>query len=262
MDRKIRIGAVSYLNTKPLIYGLKDQPLRDSIDLVVDYPAHIAAMLADGRIDVGLVPVAIIPRLAEAHIITDYCIGCNGPVDSVAIFSEQPLENIHTILLDYQSRTSVMLTRILMHEYWKKDVRWQDTNGEEYLHQIRDGVAGVVIGDRALELKKHAAFMYDLGAAWKDHTGLPFVFAAWVANTTLPESFITQFNAANAVGLRHLDQVIELEQVNHEELYRYYTRFISYGLDNEKRQGLDLFLKKLAAINTRDGLPSSSNNPS
>lgn len=262
MDRKIRIGAVSYLNTKPLIYGLSRHPIQQEIELVVDYPSHIASMLQNNQIDVGLVPVAIIPKLKEAHIITDHCIGCIGAVDSVAIFAEQPLDKIHTVLLDYQSRTSVMLTRILMQEYWKHTVSWQDTNGEDYLHQIRDGVAGVVIGDRALEQKKHSAFMYDLGAAWKAHTGLPFVFAAWVANKALPASFINAFSEANATGLQHLDAVVAQEAYDHAALMHYYTNNISYQLDDEKRKGLSLFLEKLQKINTTSGLPSAVNNPS
>jgi chorismate dehydratase len=260
LDRKIRIGAVSYLNTKPLIYGLPQHPIHKDIELVVDYPSHIASMLMNNQIDVGLVPVAIIPKLAEAHIITDYCIGCDGAVDSVAIFAEQSLEKIHTILLDYQSRTSVMLTRILMHEYWKQSVTWQDTNGEAYLHQIENDVAGVVIGDRALEQKKHSAYMYDLGAAWKAHTGLPFVFAAWVANKNLPASFIEPFSEANAIGLNNLEAVVAQESYHKEALMHYYTKNISYHLDDAKRKGLSLFLEKMALLNTTTGLPSSANN--
>lgn len=262
MDRKIRIGAVSYLNTKPLIYGLPLHPVHTSIELVEDYPARVAGMLLEGSIDVGLVPVAILPKLAEAHIITDYCIGCDGPVDSVAIFSEQPLEKVHTILLDYQSRTSVMLARILMKEYWKLDPVWKDTNGEEYLHQIGGGVAGLVIGDRALELKKHATYMYDLGAAWKDHTGLPFVFAAWVANKALPSDFIQAFSEGNAIGLHHLPEVVAREPYEPGALYHYYTRNISYTLDEAKRKGLALFLEKVKAFNTTAEPPSSAGNPS
>ena len=94
MDRKIRIGAVSYLNTKPLLYGLQQESIRDQVEISLDYPAKIAAMLENDSIDVGLVPVAILPRLKEFHIISDYCIGCDGPVGSVAIFSEIPLEKV------------------------------------------------------------------------------------------------------------------------------------------------------------------------
>src|SRR4051794_25941902 len=107
LERKIRVGAVSYLNTKPLIYGLEQGYLKDDIELVYDYPSHIASMLLNDDIDVGLVPVAIIPKLKEAHIITDFCIGADGAVASVCLFSEVPLEDTEKILLDYQSRSSV-----------------------------------------------------------------------------------------------------------------------------------------------------------
>src|SRR5690349_15610060 len=111
---KIRVGAVSYLNTKPLLYGITRSPIAERIELVTDYPAKIAASLLDGSIDIGLVPVAIIPKMHEFHIISDYCIGAEGPVASVALFSEQPLENVKKVLLDYQSRTSVSLARVLL----------------------------------------------------------------------------------------------------------------------------------------------------
>lgn len=106
-SNKIKVGAVSYLNTKPLIYGFEKGMMKDEVELVIDYPGKIAQALLDDTIDVGLVPVAIIPRMKECHIVSDYCIGANGPVASVCLFSEVPLEKITTVLLDYQSRTSV-----------------------------------------------------------------------------------------------------------------------------------------------------------
>jgi chorismate dehydratase len=251
LDRKIRIGAVSYLNTKPLIYGLEQAPIRDEIELVVDYPAHIAAMLADDRIDIGLVPVAIIPQLPESHIVTDYCIGCYGAVESVAIFSEVPMEEIETVLLDYQSRTSVMLARVLLRDFWKKEVLFVDTMGEEFRHQVKGNVAGVVIGDRALRQKKESKYMYDLGQAWKDHTGLPFVFAAWVSNKPIPADFVERFNEANAAGLKHLDIIVNREVDPPADLMDYYTRFISYELTAKKREGLSHFLALLKSFNTQ-----------
>ncbi|MEP7319377.1 MAG: MqnA/MqnD/SBP family protein, partial [Panacibacter sp.] len=118
--KKIKVGAVSYLNTKPLLYGIKRWPeLMEQIELVEDYPSNIAAMLVEGTIDMGLVPVAVIPRLKEWHIITDYCIGADGDVASVCLFSEVPMEKIEKVLLDYQSKTSVNLAKILLKAYWK-----------------------------------------------------------------------------------------------------------------------------------------------
>src|SRR5689334_3017766 len=113
MDKKVRVGAVSYLNTKPLIYGFEEGMMKDEIELVYDYPARIAAMLLQDEIDVGLVPVAIIPLLKESYIITDHCIGADGKVGSVGLFSDVPIEQVTKVLLDYQSRTSVLLVRLL-----------------------------------------------------------------------------------------------------------------------------------------------------
>jgi chorismate dehydratase len=242
LDRKIRIGAVSYLNTKPLLYGLLHADIRHDIDLVLDYPAAIAKGLLEGSIDVGLVPVAIIPHLPGAEIISQYCIGCDGPVSSVCLFSEVPIGEIETVLLDYQSRTSVALLRILLRRYWKINPRLEDTTGESYLHRIEGKTAGLIIGDRALEMHGHTKYVYDLGEAWKAFAGLPFVFAAWISRGPVDPSFAKQFDAANAAGLEQLRQVIRDNTSSFVNLGEYYTRFISYPLDENKRKGLQYFL--------------------
>ena len=110
---------MSYLNTKPLLYGIENSPVMEEISLITEYPARIADMLLDDEIDIGLVPVSIIPHMKEYHINTRFCIGCDGPVASVCLFSEVPVEEIRTVLLDYQSRTSVALAEILFEKHWK-----------------------------------------------------------------------------------------------------------------------------------------------
>jgi chorismate dehydratase len=219
----------------------------DRIELLEEYPSRIAAMLVKDEIDIGLVPVVVIPLLQEPHIITDYCIGSEGEVASVALFSEVPIEQVTSVLLDYQSRTSVNLARILLKEYWKKEVIVEDA-GEDYRSRIAGTTAGVVIGDRALEQRNTSAFCYDLGAAWKAHTGLPFVFAAWVANKPLGEDFEEAFNLANAFGLAHIKQVVAENPYSDYDLTKYYTENISYRLDEEKRKGLKLFLEKVGSL--------------
>jgi len=146
-----------------------------------------------------------------------------------------------------------MLSRVLMNEYWKKQVEWKDAQGEEYRQQIKDDVAGVVIGDRALEQKKISTYMYDLGLAWKNHTGLPFVFAAWISNKPLPESFVKAFNEANRMGLENLEEVVAMENYDHAALRKYYTENISYQLNAEKKKGLAHFLSKIQQLNTTSG---------
>lgn len=243
--KKIRVAAVSYLNTKPLLFGVRHHNIIHEIELVEDYPSKIAQMLIDDRVDVGLIPVAAITKLSDWHIVGDHCIGAEGAVASVCIFSEVPMESIETVLLDYQSRTSVNLARILLKEYWKKDVRLIDASGEDYRSQISGRTAGVVIGDRALQQRLRSTYIYDLGEAWKDHTGLPFVFAAWIANKKLPHIFEEQFNEANKNGLMHIDEVVHENPFGEFDLYAYYTKYISYRLTPEKKKGMSLFLQKL-----------------
>jgi chorismate dehydratase len=243
--KKIRVGAVSYLNTKPLLYGIKRHALINDIELVEDYPSNIAQMLIDDEIDIGLIPVAATLRLKDWYIDSDYCIGSNGAVASVCIFSQVPMEEIKTVYLDYQSRTSVNLARVLLREYWKKEVQFIDASGDDFRDKIMGTTAGVVIGDRALEQRNKSKYIYDLGEAWKNHTGLPFVFAAWIANKKLPDSFISAFNEANNLGLHRIDEVINENPFPHFDLRQYYTSCIQYNLDENKKTGLELFLSKL-----------------
>jgi chorismate dehydratase len=244
LDRKIRVGAVSYLNTKPLIYGFEQGMMKDEVELIFDYPAKIAAALLNNTIDIGLVPVAIIPEMKEYHIIGDHCIGSEGEVASVCLFSEVPLNEIETVLLDYQSRTSVKLAQVLMKEYWKINPVIKNAT-DDFRSEIRNTTAAIVIGDRALEQRKISAYSYDLGLAWKEFTGKPFVFAAWVSNKPLTAKFIAAFDEASAVGLNNIDEVVKTNPYTVFDLKRYYTEFISYQFTENKKAGLQQFLNYL-----------------
>jgi chorismate dehydratase len=244
LDRKIRVGAVNYLNTKPLIYGFEQGLMEQEIELTVDYPAKLAQMLLDDTIDTGLIPVAIIPKLKEHYITGKYCIGCNGEVASVCVFSEVPLNQVTHLLLDYQSRTSVALLKILLREHWHiSPVLLEAATG--YEAQITGTTAGLVIGDRAFKQRTRSKYIYDLGLAWKEMTGLPFVFAAWVANKKLDEQFTRSFNNTAGEGLQHLETIAALAALPDYSLYKYYTENISYELDAEKLKALNLFLQKI-----------------
>lgn len=244
MENLIQIGAVSYLNTKPLLWGIERTGIRQQLGLVTDYPSRIAQLLVNGEIDMGLIPVAAIPHLKDYYIDAGYCIGAVGPVASVCIFSEEPLEKIDTLMLDYQSRTSVALAQLLLKKYWKKQVEIIPAY-PGYEQDIKGCTAGVVIGDRALQQLLVSRYRYDLAEAWLNYTGLPFVFAAWVANQPLPEAFIAAFDDANELGLHHLPEVIAENPFPAYDLHTYYTQNISYKLDEEKRKGLNRFLKEL-----------------
>jgi chorismate dehydratase len=248
LERKIRIGAVSYLNTKPLLYGLEHGQMSNEVELVLDYPANLVRLLQSNQIDIGLIPVGALPSLGDYHIISDYCIGTEGEVASVAVFSEVPMEEIDTVLLDYQSRTSVMLCKILFEKHWKKKVQFIDAKDESYIDNIRGNVAGLVIGDRALKIRDKFKFKFDLGLAWKEMTGLPFVFAVWVRKKEISGEFIPLFNEANGMGLSKINLIIDY---NNESIYpmdMYFRKNISYRLTEGMRESMSLYLSFLKNI--------------
>lgn len=247
MAQKIRVGAVSYLNSKPLIYGFEQGRMKDEMDLIIDYPANIAAMLVDDRIDVGLVPVAVIPSLPEYHIISDYCIGCDGEVASVCLFSEVPLEKVETVLLDYQSRTSVALLKVLLKKHWKISP-YLVAAGVNYEKDISGATAGLVIGDRALQQRVRSAYIYDLGLAWKEMTGLPFVFAAWISNKKIDPAFISRFNETNAAGFDNLPLVIDENKTPLYDLLTYYSKNIRYNYSEDQQRALQRFMQEIRSI--------------
>ncbi len=241
---KIKVAAVSYLNTKPLLYGIERSEVMNSIELVVDYPSQLAKRLREGSIDLALLPVAAMKEIEGARVISDYGIASDGNVVSVAIFSQVPMEEIEIVYLDYQSRTSVRLAQLLLADFWKKDIQFLPAP-EDYIAQITGTTAGVIIGDRALQQLPNFKYSYDLSAAWKQHTGLDFVFAAWIANKALPADFIALFNAANAEGLQHIDTVIAANEIPYYSLSTYYTDNIKYVLDESKLAGMRRFLEMI-----------------
>ena len=240
-EQKIKVGAVSYLNTKPLLYGFEKGMMKNEVQLMIDHPGNIATALFDGTIDIGLVPVAVLPQMKNYFIVSDYGIAADGAVASVCLFSKVSLEQIETVLLDYQSRTSVELVQYLFKNYWKKEVVFKNAD-TDFLQHINGTTAAVVIGDRAFEQRAVSPFMFDLGEAWKLHTGLPFVFAAWVSNKPMNQLFITAFNSANQYGLQHLNEVVAANPYSKFNLFSYYTQYIQYKLDDAKLQGMQLFL--------------------
>jgi chorismate dehydratase len=242
LAQKIRVGAVSYLNTKPLVYGFEQGLMADRIELVNDHPANIAAKLLSNEIDIGLVPVAIIPTLKQHFIVSGFGIGTEDEVASVCLFSDVPINEIESILLDYQSRTSVALLKILLKEHWNISPELI-AGSENYEQNILGKTAGLVIGDRAFRQRLKSKYIYDLGHAWREMTGLPFLFAAWISNIKMDEKFKEDFDKANEFGLDHLEEVIANNPYEFYDLKTYYTKNISYVVDEEKEKGLLRFLE-------------------
>jgi chorismate dehydratase len=242
---KIKVGAVSYLNTKPLLYGMQNEQFLQTHALVLDYPAHIGEALKQGIVDVGLVPAALLPSFEQFFIVSDYGIAADFDVASVCLFSEVPLENIETIYLDYQSRSSAALLKILMREFWGIQPVLVETKDEGFRTKITGTAAALVIGDRAFEQRRLSTYVYDLAAEWRGFTGLPFVFAVWVSLKPMSPEWIKQFNAANAAGMDYLEEVAEAQKYSAFNLRTYFQHHIAYQLTPERLKGLERFLELL-----------------
>lgn len=220
------------------------------IELSRDIPAECARKLIEGDVDLGLVPVAVIPKVKNAQIVSDYCIGAEGAVHSVLLVSEIPLEEIEQVYLDYQSRTSVQLCRLLLKHHWKKEVSFISAK-VGYEDKIKGKTAGVIIGDRAFGLEERFPYRYDLAEAWQDWQNLPFVFATWVSNKELPSTFTQQFNRVLAKGLSQKKAAIahyNLPFPSHDLQQRYLEEYIHYDLDEQKRKALERYLDLIKPI--------------
>lgn len=225
---KVKISVVSYLNSIPFVFGL-EKASNEQLEISKDIPSECASKLIDGRVDIGLIPIAMIGNVPNAEIISDYCISGNGKVASVLLVSNIPVEEIKTVYLDQQSRTSVALAKILMRDYWKKEVVWLEEN-DDFLHS-KNNEAIVIIGDRALKNYRQYKYVYDLSEHWKNHTGLPFVFACWVANKKISDELISVLNDAFKNSFLQIDtycdNIITESDIPGRD---YLTKYISINL--------------------------------
>ena len=252
---KTRVSVVSYLNSKPFLYGLQHSQVLDKLVITSDIPSKVAAKLEFNQTDIGLIPVAGLEDLDEYYIIGDYCIGAIGKVKTVVVVSDVPIEEVETILMDYQSRSSVLLTKVLAKFWWKKDFKWENTCNDFHTVSIKDKTAGVVIGDRVFEIEGRYKFVYDLSEEWLRFTGLPFVFAVWAANKEIETPLETEFNEALKLGIVEIGKTIESEQANYPgvDIAGYFAQNISFELDENKKAGMKKFLelaRKLEPVET------------
>lgn len=246
---KYSVSIVNYLNTLPFVYGLKQSGLLSKLDLQFDVPSVCADKVIQNKVDIGLIPVAALTQLENYHILTNFCIGSSGMVDSVKLFSEQPLEKINAIWLDYQSRTSVKLVQVLCKELWKIEPQFlsADIGFEE---KIKNDTAAVVIGDRTFSMKGKFAFEYDLSSEWKKLTGLPFAFAVWVSTEKIEDrAFLKEFDAALKFGVQHISEALVdyKTSIPNFDAFDYLSNKISYPLDSEKLRAIDLFINKISS---------------
>lgn len=226
----LRIGAVSYLNTKPLIHSLESRAL------TLEVPARLAARFLAGELDAALLPVFAILEAGCGCLVDDVAIACRGEVFSVVVASQGEFSDAKEIYLDPSSRSSSALLRVLSAEFYPGCHRLLESAA------IPEGAARLLIGDPAIAFRRHhgATWNYhDLGSLWLRHTGLPFVFAVW-ALATENKLVGDAFRAAKEVGLQAREEIAascdDPEFVSH-----YLSAYIQFGLGLEEKKGLKRF---------------------
>ena len=251
----VRIGAVSYLNTKPLIFGL-EKALGDRDRLSLALPSQLATELASGDIDIGLIPVVEYFQHPEYKIVSDAVIACRGPVWSVRVFFRCEPCQVKTLALDEGSRTSAALCKVLFHQrfgYVPNTIPLKMTDDP----MIAPADAVLVIGDRAMHPESfRPAFLsdWDLGQAWFEETGLPFVFAMWVARNSsfAQEEWKLTLERTRDQGLSHVRDIAcsaaKKYQLSVEQCEDYLTHYIRFFLRADERAGLQEFRRRCDAL--------------
>jgi chorismate dehydratase len=241
----MRIGAVSYLNTKPLVYRLAE--LAPQHELIFDLPSRLADGLAAGRLDVALIPSIEYFQRPDYTIVSDACIACRGAVRSVKLFSRVPLKEIQTLALDEGSRTSVALVRILLHERFGIEPQLAPfpMNARP---EIIAADALLMIGDRAMRAPAgDFVAEWDLGDEWCRWSELPFVFAMWVARGAgcQPAELANLLAEARDMGVANLEEIADHEHaavgLSKEDCLAYLRDHLYFYLGTREQAGLRLF---------------------
>jgi chorismate dehydratase len=260
VTRSLRLGAVSYLNARPLVYGIEEghrpQATGRSLEfhLRFDVPAECARLLATGQIDLGLVPTITYLDRPDDRFVPDVAIASDGPVASVAIFTRTPIERVRTLALDTSSRTSVALTRILCAKLFQIAPAFTP-EAPDLEAMLRAADAALLIGDPALfvDYDRLDAQKIDLGDSWTTLTGLPFVWAAWSGAANAADAdVVRRLQEVRDAGLAHSDQIADAytlgDPVRQAIGRRYLRESIRYDLPPRALQGLETYFRFAAEL--------------
>ncbi len=239
-----RIAAVSYLNTIPFIYGIEHEG-NFRADLLLTPPAQCAENYMAGKVDIALLPAAVVPDLHMTDIVTDYCIGASGAVRTVVIVSNSPIEQVRRVWLDSHSRTSVQLAGYLAANKWKIAPEWLHLDDYSLLDRPAEGDAFLIIGDKVFDREGTFRYSYDLAEEWKALTRLPFAFAVWVARKGTSYEITDALEHALTFGVEHIYESIIASPYAGDDgglrAYDYLTRNIDFIFDDEKHRALKKF---------------------
>lgn len=242
---KLRVGIVNFLNSRPLAWGFLKGHHGDLFQASYHPPALVAQLMAQGGLDIGLIPSVEVQRIPGLRVLPDLCVSATHEVRSVVLVARKPLSEVRRLALDVHSRTSVALTRILCAERWGIDPEWVDLRPDvERMLAVAD--AALVIGDPALKIDRERHRVIDLAAEWKALTGLPFVFAVWAVRpgVELPD-LPYYFKSSLRFGLQSLDTMVREAAaemgLDSATVHTYLTENLGYLLRDPQLDGLRTF---------------------
>jgi chorismate dehydratase len=241
---RVRIGCVSYLNARPLIYGLEDEVVKAP-------PATLVKLLRTGLIDVALAPSVTLFDSDEYQALPGMCISSRGPVRSIILFHLRKLRRLRTVVLDNESRASVMLLKVLLAK--KYEVMPQYIPAWRLSLKSSSYDAQLLIGDKAM-LHRDVGRKLDLGAAWDEFVDVPFTYALWIARRGVElGDTVERLRAAKAAGLANLDAIIARQKlVSKRLLRRYYAENVRYDFGDEELFGFQLFNRMCVELGLAD----------
>ena len=259
--RKLRIAAISFLNTAPLMWDFERTQIGREFDIVSTVPSECAEMLRTGAADIGIVPVVAYTYIPDLRIIPNIAIAAKGSVRSILLVGKMPLEDIRTVAADTSSRTSVALARVLFRK-WLGGGRQFTSMPPRLDAMLQSCDAALIIGDPALTVDRTRYVCYDLAEEWKRLTGHPFVFAFWaVRASALQETDLDPvkiFQQSRDHGLANVEALARTWSprvgISEQAVRTYLTESIDYSLDEENLAGLELFLKYAVECGVLPGL--------
>ena len=257
---RLRVSAISYLNTAPLMWsfehGSRREELREQFDVDYTIPSRCAQMLGEGSADIGIIPVAAFATVSSLRILSDVAIASKGAVRSILLVSNRPLDQIRTVALDSSSRSSAALIQILFAKHWNLDVRFAPVD-PELDRMLANHDAALLIGDPALQVDRSRYLTWDLGEEWRSFTRKPFVFAFWAMRpgAAAEEEFARigeVFSTSRDEGVRHIQELANewttKLTLSSARIVEYLSENIHYHLEEENIAGMKLFFRYAAEL--------------
>lgn len=257
---RLRVSAISYLNTAPLMWNFEHEPtaegLRDQFEVEYTIPSRCAELLANGQADIGIIPVASYATIPNLTILPGVAIASHAAVRSILLISEKPLQQVRSVAVDSSSRTSAALVQVLFAKYFRQEVRFEQVNPELNAMLVHHDAA-LLIGDPALKVDRSRYRTWDLAEEWRRYTGKPFVFAFWAvrARVAADEEIARVgeiFRESRDGGIKQFDRIADEWAprllLSRELIVSYLTENIHYSLDPEYLEGLQLFFRYASEI--------------